>query len=140
MEAANHIEANQRNGNLHIDLAGRFTTETALRLTATMARSYRGSGNIFIHTERITEVAPDSRLAFGDLMGQSSLPPENVYMIGRKGLEICPDAGKVIIHDKKKLRCSGRCKNCRCQEGQGRFHHHSHGHDQNPDHGSGKCQ
>jgi hypothetical protein len=127
MEAINSIEANQRNGNLHINIAGQFTTETALTLTTTMTQKYQGSGNIFIHTESITEVAPDSRQAFGDLMGMAILPREHIYMIGSKGLEICPDASKVIVHDKKKHKCCGRCKNCRCHEGHGHSHdHHDH--------------
>lgn len=128
METISRIEADQRNGNLHIHLAGQFTMETARRLTTTMARNYRGSGNIFIHTESITKVAPDSRQAFGDLMGMAVLPRENIYMIGSKGLEICPDAGKVIIPDKKKHKCCGRCKNCRCHEGHGHSHDHDDSH------------
>ena len=133
MEAINSIEADQRNGNLHINLAGRFTAETAHSLTRTMAQSYSGSGNIFIHTEKITDVAPDSRRVFGDLMGVAVLPRENVYMIGKKGLEICHDAGKVIVHDKKKHKCCGRCKNCRCHEGQGYSHDHEDGHEDSHD-------
>ncbi len=128
MEAMNHIEANQRNGNLHINLAGQFTTDTAYRLTTTMAQSYQGSGNIFIHTDNITDVDPDSRQVFENLMGMAVLPRENIYMIGSKGLEICPDAGKVIIHDKKKHKCCGRCKNCRCHEGHGHSHDHEDSH------------
>ena len=126
MEAMTHIEANQRNGNLHINLAGRFTTETALRLITTMTQSYQGCGNIFIHTDSITYVAPDSRQAFGDLLVMAILPRENIYMIGSKGLEIGPDASKGIVHDKKKHEGCGRCKNCRCHECH--FHAHDHAH------------
>ncbi len=35
----NAIHADQRNGNLHLNLHGDFTTETALRLTSTIART-----------------------------------------------------------------------------------------------------
>jgi len=126
MEAMNHIETNQRNGNLHINLAGQFTMETALKLTTTMAQSYQGSGNIFIHTDSITDVDPDSRQTLTDLMGTAPLPRQNIYWIGAKGLDLGPDASMVIIHDKKKHEGCGRCKNCRCHEG--RFHAHGHAH------------
>lgn len=128
MEAIQGIEADQRNGNLHINLAGEFTKQTAFTLTKTMTQRYQGSGNIFIHTESITEVAPESRETFGDLMGVAVLPRERIYMIGRKGLEICPDASRVIIHDKKKHKCCGKCKNCSCnKDGHGHHHDHAHG-------------
>lgn len=122
MEVLNNIQADQRNGNLHIKLSGQFTTETAHRLTSIMNQQYQGRGNIFIHTEEITDVTPESRQAFGDLVGEAVLPREKIYMIGSKGLEICPDASKVILHDKKKHTCCGRCKNCRCHQGHGHSH------------------
>ncbi len=128
MEAMKSIEADQRNGNLYISLAGVFTAETAYSLTETMAQRYQGSGNIFIHTDKITDVMPDSQQIFGDLMGLTVLPKENVYMVGKKGLEICHDAGKVIVHDKKKHKCCGRCKNCSCHEGHDHDHDHEEGH------------
>ena len=52
----NAIHADQRNGNLHLNLHGDFTTETALRLTSTIARTYSGRGNIFIHTAQVAAV------------------------------------------------------------------------------------
>lgn len=78
------IEADQRNGNLHLHLVGQFIMEAARRLTMTMARNYRGGGNIFIHTESITKVTPDLRQAFGDLVGMAVLPSENICMIGSR--------------------------------------------------------
>jgi len=126
MEAMNHIETNQHNGNLHTNLTGQFTTNTELRLTTAMAQNYQGSGNIFIHTDSITDVNPDSRQTLTDLMGTAPLPRNNIYWIGIKGLDLGPDASKVIVHDKKKHEGCGRCKNCRCHEGH--FHAHDHAH------------
>ena len=126
MNTMTHIEANQRNGNLHINLSGHFTADTAVRLTTTMTQSYQGSGNIFIHTENITEVTPDSRQALSLLMGGCPLPQNNIYWIGSKGLILGPDASKVIVHDKNKQGGCGRCKNCRCREGHSHKHHKHH--------------
>jgi hypothetical protein len=128
MEVLNNVKGDQRNGNLHINLSGQFTAEMAHQLTSTMIHGYQGRGNIFIHTENITEIAPDSRQIFGDLVGEAVLPLDNIYMIGSKGFEICLDASKVIIHDKKKHKCTGRCKECRCHLGHGHSHDHEASH------------
>lgn len=133
MNAMSPIEANQRNGNLHINLDGRFTMETALFLTTTMTQKYQGSGNIFIHTESITDIAPDSRQALTDLLGQNPLPRQNIYWIGSKGFDLSIDSTKVIIPPEKKQGGCGRCKNCRCHEGLGRQHTHNHDHEHGHD-------
>ena len=124
MEVLSNINVDQRNGNMHINLSGRFTAETAQQLTSAMRQQYLGRGNIFIHTENVTDVVPDSRQTFGNLVGEAVLPQERIYMIGSKGLEICPDASKVILHDKKMHTCCGRCKKCRCRQGHGHSHDH----------------
>jgi len=110
------INAEQRNGNLHINLEGLFTTDTAAQLTMVMAKSYSGEGNIFIHTAQVTDVKPDSKLAFNYLLKVVDLPKENVYLTGEKGLDIGHDSGKVIVYKKKKHGHGGcgKCKNCTC--------------------------
>jgi hypothetical protein len=115
MEITTQINADQRNGNLHINLAGLFTPETAARLTTVMAKTYQGKGDIFIHTGKVTGVAPDSRYAFNNLLGMSGLPRDNIYLTGEKGLDISQDATKVIIRKKKHDHGGcGKCKNCTC--------------------------
>lgn len=109
------IIPNVRNGNLHIRLDGSFTIDTAAELATVMQNNYRGDGNIFIHTNRITEVHPASKVTFNNLLEDSPLPKSKIYMTGRKGLEISCDATKVIIHTKKK-GCGGKCKNCKCRK------------------------
>lgn len=118
MENVTRINADQRNGNLHINLDGRFTTDIAAQLTMVMAKAYQGKGNIFIHTSRITEIAPDSRFTFTNLLGLSGLPKDNIYLTGKKGLDICHDTGKVIVRKEKKHGhdCCGKCKNCTCHK------------------------
>jgi hypothetical protein len=114
------INTDQRNGNLHINLEGLFTPDTAAQLTMVMTKSYIGEGNIFIHTDQITDVKPQSKLAFNNLLGLSGLPKENVYLTGEKGLEISHDSGKVIVHKKQKKKHGhggcGKCKNCTCHK------------------------
>jgi len=119
MQQAQDIYADVRNGNLHINLNGNFTPDTATMLTITMAKTYQGKGNIFIHTERVTVVAPDARYAFTNLLNISGLPRERVYLTGKQGLEICHDTGKVIVRKEKKHDHSkgcGKCKNCSCHK------------------------
>jgi hypothetical protein len=110
------INADHRNGNLHINLDGRFTTDSAELLTLVMAGAYKGAGNIFIHTRRVTEVAPDSRVVFLDLQVKTGLPKDNIYLTGEKGLDICHDAGKVIVRKEKSHGHTGcgKCGNCTC--------------------------
>jgi len=116
MKNTAQINADQRNGNLHIKLDGMFTPDTAAKLTILMAKSYQGQGNIFIHTSGVSTVEPSSRHAFYNLLGVSGLPQDNIYLTGEKGMDICHDAGKVIVHKKKKHGHGGcgKCKNCSC--------------------------
>lgn len=118
MKEGSSMQISKRNGNLHIYLEGLFTPAIATRLTITMARTYQGKGNIFIHTDKTTEVAPGSKYAFTNLLGMSGLPQDNVYLTGENGLEICHDTGKVIVRKKTKHGHGGcgRCKNCSCNK------------------------
>lgn len=112
----NAIHADQRNGNLHLNLHGDFTTETALRLTSTIARTYSGRGNIFIHTAQVADIAPESRHTFAEQISMLGLPQEKMYLTGIKGLDISPDKGKVIVYEKKKKGCCGKCRDCKCHD------------------------
>ncbi|WP_028583735.1 hypothetical protein [Desulfogranum mediterraneum] len=107
------INANQRNGNLHINLKGSFNEETALRVTVIMARTYLGTGNVFIHTEGISTITPAAQFAFNDLVSRSKLPEKKIYLMGEKGLALCHDAGKVIIRPKQACG-EGGCGRCGC--------------------------
>ena len=108
------IQADQRNGNLHINLDGHFSPEMALQLTTTIASRYSGQGNIFIHTAKVTTIAPESRTALADQISILGLPQEKMYMTGIKGLDISPDQGRVIVYEKRKKGCCGKCRNCHC--------------------------
>jgi len=110
------LQADQRNGNLHINLDGHFSTEIALQLSSTIARVYSGRGNIFIHTAQVTTIAPESRKTLSDQISLLGLPREKMYMTGIKGLDISPDKGRVIVYEKRKKGSCGKCRNCRCQD------------------------
>lgn len=116
MDIRLQIQAVHRNGNLHVNLQGDFTSKTAGELTSTIARTYQGKGNIFIHTAKLTSVAPDAKHAFGQSIGSEGLPQNNIYLTGRKGLDISPDKGRVIVYEKKKPGCCGRCRGCTCHD------------------------
>jgi len=116
METSQPIQINQRNGNLHVNLHGQFTPEIAIALTSAIARDYQGKGNIFIHTAHLTDIAPESRSAFAINASLLDLPQEKMYLTGVKGLDISPDKGRVIVYEKKKKGCCGRCSNCKCHD------------------------
>jgi hypothetical protein len=110
------ILATNRNGNLHVNLHGQFTAATAAELTSTIAQTYQGKGNIFIHTAHVTVIEPESKRVFADHVSQLGLPREKLYMTGIKGLDISPDQVRVIVYEKKKGGCCGRCRNCKCHD------------------------
>ena len=118
MQSATQIQIDRRNGNLHIKIDGIFTTDTAARLTITMAKTYPGKGNIFIHTEKIEKVMPEAKYTFTNLLNMSGLPATKVYLTGKNGLKFCHDMGKVIVQEEKKHEhgSCGKCKNCNCHK------------------------
>lgn len=116
METETQILATNRNGNLHVNLHGQFTPETAAELTSTIAHTYQGKGNIFIHTAHVTDIEPESKRVFSEHVNLLGLPRENMYLTGIKGLDISPDQFRVIVYEKKKAGCCGRCRNCKCHD------------------------
>ncbi len=110
------IDTAQRNGNLHVTPAGFFSRELAQQLTATISRLYRGTGNIFIHTDALTGVAPESREALSRHIDRSGLPNTNLFFMGPRGFDINPDTCRVIAHKEKRHTCCGKCRNCSCQK------------------------
>ena len=120
IDNSSEINVEERNGNLHVRLQGRFGVDTAMELTSNISRRYQIGSNVFIHTSEITAVSPQSKEMFSSMLGVYNLPLENIYLMGEKGMEICHDEGRVIVrkqtHGHKK--CGGRCKNCKCKSKQ----------------------
>lgn len=114
MNGTARINADQRNGNLHIKLHGRFTPGVAAQLTMVMVKIYQGQGNIFIHTDMVTAIASDSRYAFGNLLEISGLPQDNIYLMGKNGIKICHDSLKFIVRKERRQGGCGKCGNCKC--------------------------
>ncbi len=116
MEKQMDFHVDQRKGNLHVRVAGFFTLECAAELITKISGAYRGSGNIFIHTDKITDIAPQAKMMFASLLKAVDLPKENIYLTGEKGFDICPEYCKVIAGAKKTSHvCCGNCKNCSCK-------------------------
>lgn len=117
MQHAARLTMERRNGNLHLTLAGSFTPDSASRLAEFMDQGCQGPGNIFVHTKMITEVAPDARSVFAELLRASALPQERLYFTGEKGLAIAPEASKVIVRKPATGHGGcGRCQSCSCRE------------------------
>lgn len=108
------INWEERNGNLHLKPEGEFCVEVAQELASTMSSSYRGQGNIFIHTRLITGVAPRSREMFNNMVRSLNLPRRRIFLMGELGKDICHDEGRVIISKPRKpgRRCGGKCGGC----------------------------
>jgi len=118
MEGFENLVVDLRKGNVHIRVKGQFTTDTAEALISAMVDSYPGTGNIFIHTTELTEIVQESKRFFGILLGSSGLPRGNIYLIGKKGMDIGQDGVKVIVYEKREhgCGCSGKCKGCTCHK------------------------
>jgi hypothetical protein len=114
MKFQQKVDAAYRNGNLHINLNGHFSSATAVELSSTIAMFYEGKGNVFIHTANVTSIEPLSKGVLADHFKMMNLPCERMYLTGNKGLDISPDNIKVIVYEKKKKGCCGRCKDCGC--------------------------
>lgn len=110
------VNADQRNGNLHVKVNGQFTPDVAAQLVMVMAKIYQGQGNIFIHTDMVTTIDSDSRCAFGNLLKISGLPRENIYLTGKKGVKICNDSLKFIVRKERKQGGCGKCGDCKCNK------------------------
>jgi hypothetical protein len=110
------VDAAYRNGNLHINLNGHFTAATAVELSSAIALFYEGKGNVFIHTANVTSVEPQSKSVLADHIKLLGLPSERLYLTGMKGLDLSPDNIKVIVYEKKKKGCCGKCKDCDCKK------------------------
>ena len=103
------INAEQRNGNLFVQLTGSLCRDKVETLTTTLTDNYSGTGNIFINTEKITEILPSSAGTLDSLLKQSSLPDERIYLIGEMGFKLSNKKIRVITRPPKKSRCAG-CK------------------------------
>lgn len=116
VENTSAIVLEERNGNLHVRLHGKFGVDTAMEMTSHISKKYRVGSNVFIHTAEVTAVSPQSKEMFSSMLGVYNLPPENIYLMGEKGMEMCHDQGRVIIRKKSHghKTCGGRCKNCKC--------------------------
>ena len=114
MEHRAGIESCEQNGNLHIQLGSRFSSNTVIELTSLINRSYRGHGNIIIHTKRVTTISPSSKVVFENMLDGSHLPRQNMYLTGSKGLEICQDVYRLIQQKKRHKKKSCKCTDCKC--------------------------
>jgi hypothetical protein len=56
----------------------------------------------------------DSKSVLADHLKQLRLPCERLYLSGTKGFDLGPDNIRVIVYEKKKKGCCGKCKECGC--------------------------
>jgi len=115
MNIRTQLEASERNGNLHVRITGVYEQSTPRQLIDCMQRNYRGAGNIFIHTDTVTEVADTKRLeaTSRNILARTSLNKNHIYLIGSKATALHFPCNKIIIPPPRKARCSG-CRECTC--------------------------
>jgi hypothetical protein len=115
MNNRTQLEASERNGNLHIRIKGVYADNTPYQLVDYMQQNYRGAGNIFIHTDKVTEVAGTGGLEGNrqDILAQTNLNKNLIYLIGSKAMALHFPCNKIIIPPPRKARCTG-CKKCTC--------------------------
>lgn len=109
MQKTTTISADRRNGNLHVKIVGEYTETVLHDLMTCLATQNTGSGNIFIHTTQITQIRECRSSITQQLMTEAQLCRDNIYLIGKNGLELNIPCNKIIIPPPKKTRCSG-CK------------------------------
>jgi hypothetical protein len=115
MEKCAQLEASERNGNLHIRIKGVYAENTPSQLVDCMQQNYRGVGNIFIHTDKVTGIIATGAVDLSDkgILGRTRLNKKHIYLIGSKAMELDFPCNKIIIPPPRKARCTG-CRNCTC--------------------------
>lgn len=111
-----NVELAERNGNYHLDIIGEFDNDSAAGLTSILEKSYSGSGNIFISTGNVTNIADDSEKYLASLFTKSELPTSKIYFKGKHAFALCHNLGKVIERSTRPMptSCGGCCKKCSC--------------------------
>lgn len=99
--------SNTRLGNLHIHLEGEFDIATVKKVARCISNTWNGSGNVFIHTQKVTEIQPDSRQIFETMVGLYDLSKENIFFVGEPGRKLCREHDRVFISSSKKMYQGG---------------------------------
>jgi hypothetical protein len=107
------IQAEHRNGNLHVKICGDFDAAAAHTATSLINDQYPGCGNVFVNTEKMGAVLEGGAKAFRDNMSDGAVHLGKLFLVGEKGREIGPDGSRVIIPPPKKDKCTG-CGKCNC--------------------------
>ena len=108
MAKQNVISFDHRNGNLFIKFYGSLNSGAAKKLLEVMETEYRGRGNVFVNTEKVEKIHNCGQQAFLTGLNDTRVPVNNLFFIGKKGIEFEVQNCKVIIPKKKK--CCGKCK------------------------------
>ena len=108
-----HVEAVNRNGNLHVKIVGDFDDVAAQGAALAIDHEYRGLGNVFVNTQQVKSVLPSSAASFKESMATAKVDAANLFVVGENGAPLVPDGSRMIARPPKKKKCSG-CGNCKC--------------------------
>lgn len=110
------ITVKKKKSNIHFYIDGAYNTETAMSVAGDISRSYKGKGNVFIHTGEITDISVHAKEMFESLVQILQLPVKSIYFNGEKGFQLCHNGGRVIIMNRKKS-CKRKQNSCNgCEE------------------------
>lgn len=107
MDTSVRLVTSERKGNLHISIEGICSAETSLSLITALRQSYRGAGNIFIHTSAVVGVADDYRGIDQETLNRAGLNTNHIYLIGSMAMNLNIACNKIIIPPARKKRCTG---------------------------------
>lgn len=120
MNTSARLVASERNGNLHISIEGICSAETSQSLITCLRESYRGTGNIFIHTANVTGVTAEYRGIDQEALNGASLNKDQIYLIGSMAIGLDIPCNRIIIPPPRKQRCAGNggcARGKRCSAG-----------------------
>ncbi len=109
------MDCRHSKGNLHIRARGIFDGNSAHELLTLLRERYTGAGRVFVDTSELEEILPVASSQFRSGLHVTPVPAGNLFFKGKKGFHLAPDGSRVlIIREKKKSRCCGKCAVCTC--------------------------
>lgn len=100
---------------LFLNLSGDFDGNSAWELVNKIMIEDRGTGSIFIDTDKVRKIEPFGKITLETLIGIKRLYQERVIFTGKNGPDIGWEGCKLLQNGKKEdCVCDGNCKSCKC--------------------------
>lgn len=134
MKTSATLEYRHSHNNLHVQLGGSFSEESAFSLLTLLKREYHSGGRVFINTDGLSDVDKNGANVLHMQWSSLDIPAGLLFLKGEKGMALAPQGSRILIVRKNaeaspkpaalhKHKCCGKCANCKCHGGEG--HHHA---------------